>query len=73
MLTHLPRGFYEGKPFQIMASDEPDDGTKIKHYRDITVSSVLFNIVKGLKTQDGVAQFVVPDFVQITQKDRHDE
>ena len=69
MLTHLPRGFYEGKPFQIMPSDAIDDGTIIKHYRDITVVSMLFGIIEQAKQEQGkeVPDFVAPKDVQIEQ------
>ena len=70
MLTHLPRGFYEGRPFEVWPKNLPDDGTVIKHYRDATSSALLFNIVNRLPRKDGVATFVPPTDVQITQTDR---
>lgn len=71
MLTHLPRGFYEGKPFQIMPSDAADDGTLIKHYRQITNAAMLFSVIKQFKEeqQKDVPDFVAPKDVQIMQKD----
>lgn len=69
MLTHLPRGFYEGKPFQIMPSDAIDDGTVIKHYRDITSSKMLFGIIEQLSEEQNkkIPDFVAPKDVQITE------
>ena len=68
MLTHLPRGFYEGKPFQIMESDAIDDGTVIKHYRDITSSAMLFGIIEQLAEEQNkeVPDFVAPKDIQIS-------
>ncbi len=68
MLTHLPRGFYEGKPFQIMPSDAVDDGSVIKHYRKVTSSNMLFGIIELFKKEQGkeVPDFVAPSDVQIT-------
>lgn len=73
MLTHLPRGFYEGKPFEVLPQSMADDGTVIKHYRDLTSSALLFDIVKKLPLENGTALFVPPTDVQITQLDRHPE
>ena len=69
MLTHLPRGFYEGKPFQIMPSDAIDDGTIIKHYRDITVAKMLFGVIEQLAEEQNkeVPDFVAPRDVQIEE------
>ena len=69
MLTHLPRGFYEGKPFQIMPSDAVDDGTVIKHYKDITVASLLFGIIEKAKETQGkdIPDFIAPSGVQIKE------
>lgn len=71
MLTHLPRGFYEGKPFQILPSDAVDDGTVIRHYRDVTNSSMLFNVIEQFKQEQKVEvpNFVAPEDVQIEQLD----
>ena len=70
MLTHLPRGFYEGKPFEVWPKNLPDDGTIIKHYREATSSALLFDIVKRLPRKDGMSIFEAPKDVQITQTDR---
>jgi len=69
MLTHLPRGFYEGKPFQIMPSDAIDDGSVIKHYRDITSADMLFGIIEQKREEQGttVPEFTAPKDVQIEQ------
>ena len=69
MLTHLPRGFYEGKPFEVLPQNIPDDGTVIKHYRDATSSALLFSIVDKMR-EEGTALFLAPTDVQITQLDR---
>ena len=69
MLTHLPRGFYEGNPIEVLPPNIPDDGSVIKHYRDLTSSALLFNIVEDLR-QEGTALFLAPTDVQITQLDR---
>ena len=69
MLTHLPRGFYEGKPFQIMPSDAIDDGTIIKHYRSITSANILFGVIEQKRIEQGtdVPEFTAPKDVQIEQ------
>lgn len=71
MLTHLPRGFYEGKPFQILRDGAEDDGSVIKHYREVTSSAMLFNVIKQMKEDQGkeVPDFVAPSDVQIVQND----
>ena len=71
MLTHLPRGFYEGKPFEVLPQNIPDDGSVIKHYRDATSSALLFGIVEKLPQTDGMSIFLAPADVQITQLDRN--
>ena len=71
MLTHLPRGFYEGKPFEVLPQNIPDDGSIIKHYRDATSSAILFSIVEKLPQKDKTAVFLPPTDVQITQLDRN--
>lgn len=67
MLTHLPRGFYEGKPFAIMKTTDIDDGSKITHYRDITSSAMLFGVIKQQSEEQGkdVPNFIAPRDVQI--------
>ncbi len=69
MLTHLPRGFYEGKPFQIMPSDAIDDGTIIKHYREITSAAMLFGIIEQARQEQGkdVPEFIAPQDIQVEQ------
>lgn len=69
MLTHLPRGFYEGKPFQIMSSEAVDDGTIIKHYRDITVAAMLFGVIEQMKQEQNkeIPDFVAPKDIQIQE------
>ena len=69
MLTHLPRGFYEGKPFQVMPSDAADDGTIIKHYRKVTSSKMLFDVIEQMRKEQGkeVPDFVAPKDVQISE------
>ena len=71
MLTHLPRGFYEGKPFQVVPSDAPDDGKVIKHYREITSSKMLFGVIEQMRKEQGkeVPDFVAPKDVQISVAD----
>jgi 2',3'-cyclic-nucleotide 2'-phosphodiesterase (5'-nucleotidase family) len=69
MLTHLPRGFYEGKPFQVLASDAVDDGSVIKHYRDVKSASMLFGIIEQFKQEQGqdIPAFIAPADVQIEE------
>ena len=75
MLTHLPRGFYEGKPFQIMPSDAVDDGSVIKHYRDITSSAMLFGIIEQAREDQNkdVPNFVAPSDIQIEESTEFDK
>lgn len=70
MLTHLPRGFYEGKPFQIMPSDAVDDGTVIKHYRTVTSAKMLFDVIEQMRQEQGkdVPDFLAPTDVQVIEE-----
>ncbi|MCQ2410545.1 MAG: 5'-nucleotidase C-terminal domain-containing protein [Elusimicrobiaceae bacterium] len=69
MLTHLPRGFYEGKPFQVMPSEAVDDGSVIRHYRGVTSSAMLFGVIDQFKKQQkkDVPDFVAPSDVQMEE------
>ena len=69
MLTHLPQGYYEGKPFKIVDPSDPQKNTLIRHYYNLTNANMLFNAIEQFKKEQGreVPSFVAPADVQIKE------
>ncbi len=69
MLTHLPQGYYEGKPFKVVDPSNPQKNSIIKHYYAITNADMLFGIVDRFKKEQGVdvPLFKAPSDVQIKE------
>ncbi len=72
MLTHLPQGYYEGKPFKVVDPSDPQKNVIIKHYYQLTNSDMLFNVIEEFRKQQGVKipLFIAPSDVQIKENRR---
>ncbi len=69
MLTHLPQGYYEGKPFKIVDPSSPQKDTLIKHYYSLTSADMLFNAIDKAKREQkkSVPDLVAPFDVQVKE------
>ena len=69
MLTHLPQGYYEGKPFKVVDPNSPKKNTLIKHYYTVTNEDMLFGAINQMKEEQGVEvpSFEAPSDVQIQE------
>lgn len=69
MLTHLPQGYYEGKPFKVVDPANPQKNSIIKHYYTVTNADMLFGAIDQFKKAQGVdiPLFVAPADVQIKE------
>ena len=69
MLTHLPQGYYEGKPFKVVDPNNPDKNKIIKHYYTVSNDNMLFGAIEQMKKDQGidVPFFVAPADVQVEE------
>ena len=69
MLTHLPQGYYEGKPFKVVDPANPQKNSIIKHYYTVTNADMLFGAIDQFKKEQGtdIPTFVAPSDVQIKE------
>ena len=69
MLTHLPQGYYEGKPFKVVDPSNPQKNSIIKHYYTVTNADMLFGIIDKFKKEQSieVPLFVAPTDIQVEE------
>ena len=69
MLTHLPQGYYEGKPFKVVDPSNPEKNKIIKHYYTVTNADMLFGAIEKMKKEQGVEipLFEAPADVQVQE------
>ena len=69
MLTHLPQGYYEGKPFKVVDPNSPQKNNLIKHYYTVTNEDMLFGAINQFKKEQGeeIPDFEAPSDVQIKE------
>jgi len=69
MLTHLPQGYYEGKPFKVVDPNNPKKNNLIKHYYTVTNEDMLFGAIAQFEKEQGqeVPLFEAPKDVQVKE------
>ena len=69
MLTHLPQGYYEGKPFKVVDPSNPRKNSIIKSYYTVTNADMLFGAIDQFKKQQKVEvpSFVAPTDIQVEE------
>ena len=69
MLTHLPQGYYEGKPFKVVEPNDPKKDTIIKHYYNVTNDNMLFGAIEQFKKEQRkeIPSFEAPKNIQVTE------
>lgn len=69
MLTHLPQGYYEGKPFQVVDPNNSKKNSVIKHYYTVTNEDMLFGALEQFKKEQGkeVPSFEAPADIQVEE------
>ena len=69
MLTHLPQGYYEGKPFKVVDPSNPKKDSIIKHYYSVTNADMLFGALERFKKEQGadIPSFEAPTDVQVKE------
>lgn len=69
MLTHLPQGYYEGRPFKVVDPSNPNKNSIITHYYTVTNSDMLFGAIEQFKKEQEleVPLFVAPADIQIEE------